>query len=255
MKSNIIITGLPGVGKSTFLREIVTGKQLFANQSCQGLITTEMKEDNARVGFKMGWCGYEDSPEITRTIAHKDFKKKKRFPVVSKYGVDISAIRKSVVTSDFLGHCLKTDFYYLDEVGEMQLYCRDFKNLATRFLESEKPSLITLSSVFENPFTKHVRRRKDALFIELTPENRGNIYFVSALMLKIEKAKKYASQTNIWQKTQRSIILLSDSGESREISIRKQSCNCLFFVNNAICSHILAAEEKYPDLIVAKNRF
>jgi GrpB-like predicted nucleotidyltransferase (UPF0157 family) len=71
-----------------------------------------------------------------------------------------------------------------------------------------------------------------------------------------EKAKEYALNNDIWHRTDENILLLSNSAIERKISIPKQVCSCDFFKSYKICSHILAAEEKYPDISFnVQNKF
>ncbi|MBP6904794.1 MAG: SWIM zinc finger family protein [Candidatus Pacebacteria bacterium] len=39
------------------------------------------------------------------------------------------------------------------------------------------------------------------------------------------------------------------------VDLKKNTCSCEFFRNHEICSHILAAEELFPERIKVRNVF
>ena len=250
MRKNIILTGLPRSGKSTIIKKIVGNKWIYGDKMSAGLFTDEILDEKMeRLGFKMGY--FDDFSEI---IAHKSF----TVPRVGKYGVRVKMIDK--VCDGFLdGNHLdpiltsNVDFYFLDEIGEMQLMSRRFKDLLSLLLKSEKPTITTMTSIFENSTTRIIKRRKDVIFIEIKPENRKEkTYLASKLLSKIKKAQEYSKEKKIWS-VKKGIIYLESLTGLREI--KKHNCNCLFFIDHKICSHVIAAEEVFPDLVKLGSSF
>ena len=88
MKKNIIITGVPRVGKSTLMRKIIRRME----ESSTGLLTSEIIKEDKRAGFKMSVVGFENDPVLSRIIAHVKFYKDEN-PKVGKYGVNVDAIK------------------------------------------------------------------------------------------------------------------------------------------------------------------
>ena len=67
MRKNIIITGLPELGKSTLLEKTIP---LFTQAF--GIITSEVCEEGKRMGFKMSVVSPDEAVH-SALIAHKDF--------------------------------------------------------------------------------------------------------------------------------------------------------------------------------------
>jgi nucleoside-triphosphatase len=250
MKKNIILTGLPRSGKSTMIKKIVENKWIYGDRTSTGLFTDEILDEKMeRIGFKMGY--FDDFSEI---IAHKYFP----LPKVGKYGVEVKAIDKTCdlyLEGNHLNSIVASnvDFYFLDEIGEMQLMSRRFKDLLSLFLNSEKPTITTMTSVFEDATTRIIKRRKDVIFIEIKPENRKEkTYLASKLLSKIKKAQEYTKEKKIWSVKKRVVYLESSSG-LREIY--KNQCSCGFFEDHKICSHVIAGEVLFPDLVKLGKSF
>jgi nucleoside-triphosphatase len=77
----LLITGTPGIGKTTVIRRVAEGIEA---DGLRGFYTEEIRESGERRGFRL--VGFDKS---ARVIAHVDIPKSQR---VGKYGVDIQAI-------------------------------------------------------------------------------------------------------------------------------------------------------------------
>jgi nucleoside-triphosphatase len=75
---NILVTGLPGVGKTTLVRRV--GDQL-KDLKCAGFYTAEIRKGGVRKGFEL-----IDFAGRRRVLAHVRFKSPFR---VGKYSVDV----------------------------------------------------------------------------------------------------------------------------------------------------------------------
>src|SRR5450759_1449242 len=78
----LLITGPPGIGKTTVIRRVAQG---FKPKGLQGFYTEEIREDGERRGFHL--VGFDGT--TTHVIAHVDFPKSCR---IGKYGVDVQAV-------------------------------------------------------------------------------------------------------------------------------------------------------------------
>lgn len=180
MAKNIVIAGLPGTGKSTLLKLVLDSYDGMMT----GLITTETKENEKRVGFKMGihYKGANENP-FARTIAHVGIDSQVS---VSKYRINVSEINKQAserLRAGFGPHYL----LYLDEVGEMQLYSKTFTELAEVYLDAPNICIMTVSKKYKSTFIDAIKKRDDVELIELTPENRD-----SMKMYILEKIVEYS---------------------------------------------------------------
>jgi nucleoside-triphosphatase THEP1 len=231
MKKNILITGVPRSGKSTLLRKLISN---VPNKV--GLVTNEMLIDRVRVGFET-----ETHLGNKATLAHIDFITPNQ---VSKYFVNVENLENLI--PEVLGF-KKNDILYLDEIGQMQLFSEKFKELVLRYLNSENTCTATLSYMFENDFTKDIKERDDVILVKLSPENRNEKeIFVIALLKKIQKAKLYAQEPDKFIRKGKFIVLHSEHG-IRTLTAQngKWKCDCDFYKENQICSHVIATSELF----------
>jgi len=166
MKNNIILTGHPGVGKSTLLQKIIEeiqkkslGKEIF-----HGFLTKEiLGEGGKRIGFSMDGG----------IIAHVNSKSETR---VSKYGVNISVVDNVSYFNDVaLPKFNENRILFIDEIGEIQLYSNVFKKMTKKILDRKQICLATMSAVFHNRFTDSIRKRSDISLIDVNIGNRDQL--------------------------------------------------------------------------------
>ena len=109
----LLITGTPGVGKTTVLRKVAAA---LGNTRICGFYTREMREQGVRRGFRL--VGFEGAEDI---IAHVDLPHRQR---VGKYGVDVAALdRLSHTTLALQEECA---VYLVDEIGKMECLSSGF---------------------------------------------------------------------------------------------------------------------------------
>lgn len=158
---NILITGLPGVGKTTLIKKIAERNK----NRCRGFYTEEIREHNKRVGFKLITLDGQSC-----IMAHKDIKSPFQ---VGKYGVDIECIEKFGVEAIKNG-ILGNKIVIIDEIGKMELYSIEFKRKVSEALNSNCPVIATILSS-PNPFCEKIKKRKDVEIFEITLSNRNKL--------------------------------------------------------------------------------
>ncbi len=229
MQKNILITGKPKSGKSTLLRKLIS---TIPNKV--GFVTNEILGEDGRVGFEI-----ETSAGHTAVLAHIDFQTEEK---VSKYSVDIRNLESMLPeVSDFE----KGDLLYLDEIGQMQLFSEKFKELVVQYLDSPNTCLATLSYVFEDDFTKQIKERGDIVLIEISAEDREEKgEFITQLLKKIEKARRYISESERFTVQDSRVDLMSEHG-TRHLTCVDGAwrCDCEFSARYGICSHAIATRE------------
>jgi nucleoside-triphosphatase len=171
MKKNIILTGEPGVGKSTLLIKIVEEVEAMKPGICHGFYTQEIKRYGKRVGFKMAGT----------VIAHVDSESEIR---VSRYGVETNRISNIALGEIIMIPKEAGRILYLDEIGQMQLNSEIFKTLVKRYLDSKCICIATLTAVYHSQFTRAVRNRKDIMVINVTPGNREELLSTIPTLIK-----------------------------------------------------------------------
>ncbi len=229
MRKNILITGKPKSGKSTLLKKLISG---IPNK--KGFVTNEMLGESGRVGFEI-----ETSEGNKTTLAHTDFKTPYN---VSKYSVDIGNLESILpAVSDFE----TTDFLYLDEIGQMQLFSEKFKEFVLNYFNSLNVCLASISYIYEDEFTKNLKKRDDVILIEISAEDREEKEkFIAQLLRKIEKAKKYITEPERFT-INGDTVQLQSTHDTRTLIFKegKWNCSCDFSKQYGICSHAIATEE------------
>ncbi|MCX7994521.1 MAG: NTPase [candidate division WOR-3 bacterium] len=158
---NFLLTGLPGVGKTTVVKKIVERYK----DKCAGFYTEEIRENNTRVGFKLITLDGQSC-----IMAHKNIKSPYR---VSKYGVNIECI-ENIGVQAIKDAIAKNKIIIIDEIGKMELYSRQFRNVVIEALNSKAPVLTTILYT-TNPFCDKIKERKDVRIFEVTLSNRDEL--------------------------------------------------------------------------------
>ncbi len=149
----IFISGRPGCGKTTLIKEIIK----LLKCSFSGFITEEIRE-NGRSGFKI--IDIKNGNEgILASVNIKEG------PRVSKYRVNVKSIEEIAIPS------LERDveIYIIDEIGRMELCSEKFRNKIKMLLTNEKNVLATLHRNLIEEYKKY------GVVIWLTRENWDEI--------------------------------------------------------------------------------
>jgi nucleoside-triphosphatase len=146
----ILLTGLPGCGKTTAIMKIIAG---LDSASMAGFYTEEIREGNTRKGFR--WKRLDGPGGI---LAHADIKSHFK---LGKYGVDAAGFDKSVVPILDAGQG-DAELFVIDEIGKMECLSRKFVAVVRGLFDSDKSVLATvarkgpglISEVKNHPGTK-----------------------------------------------------------------------------------------------------
>lgn len=229
MQKNILITGQPKSGKSTLLESVILD---ISNKI--GFITKEILADGRRTGFEI-----QTQLGNKKLLASVNFKTPHQ---VSKYFVNIENL-DSVIHE--VSSFTDKDVLYLDEIGQMELFSKKFKELVLKFLNAQNTVIATVSRVYEDDFVKKIKSRKDVILVEL-PEGDREVKkkFVRMLIKKIGKARGYVSEPQRFTRNGHVMKIRSEHG-TRNLVLHKGKweCDCSFFQKNNICSHSIAAAE------------
>lgn len=157
----VLLTGKPGVGKTTLLREAINP---FL-EKVGGFYTYELREKGKRVGFVVKAL---NGPE--RLMAHIDFKD---FPKVGRYGVSIKAFEEVALAA--LKKALEEkELVLVDEIGKMELLSSSFKELVLEALKSPKHLLGTVP-IKGPPFVELIKESEGVRVVEVTQFNRDEV--------------------------------------------------------------------------------
>jgi nucleoside-triphosphatase len=157
MKKNLLITGMPGSGRTTLIRKL---SEVFKEFNPTGFYTTEITEDGAQAGFLVASL-YGDS----RVLAHTGLKSKYG---VGRFRVDVKgfdAMLDNIFTKD-----KKTGLYIIDEIGKVECISKKFCKLIVELLNSEKPLIASISDKGTG-IISDIKKRSDVKLYEINPEN------------------------------------------------------------------------------------
>ena len=158
---NVVLTGRPGIGKTTIIETVAE----VLGPRAGGIITREIRDRGRRTGFSIASLDGE-----TRLLATKQ---RKGGPRVGPYTVLVESLDDLGVKE--LGRALaEKEVLIIDEIGKMELISKAFRNMILRVLDCEVTTLATLS-VARDPFMEAVRRRGDVHVIEVTEHNRDGL--------------------------------------------------------------------------------
>ena len=160
MKKNILITGLPGCGKSTLMEKIVSR----ISEPIVGFLTLEIKERGRRAGFSIKTLDGREG-----ILAHKNVKSGMR---VGKYGVNISDIENIAVPS--IVPSQEDEIIIIDEVGKMECLSQVFKETLIMVLDMPNWLIGSIAQKGDR-FIQQIKEREDVMVININSENRDVI--------------------------------------------------------------------------------
>lgn len=160
MPHNLLLTGRPGIGKTTVIRRTLA---LLADLRGSGFTTAEIRSRHGRLGFHATTL---DGRQIV--LAHIE---RPGPPRVGAYGVDVAAFEQDIVPA-LDARQADVAFFVVDEIGKMECFSAAFCAAVERLLEDPRPLLGTIA--WRGPgLIERVRRRPDVELIEVTLANRA----------------------------------------------------------------------------------
>jgi nucleoside-triphosphatase len=161
MKKNMLITGVPGIGKTTLIMKILNVVKFI---DPVGFYTEEIREQGIRTGFSLISTRGNRS-----TLAHVNFKS--RFKV-GRYGVDVAGFEAFIEKIPLFDD--NASMIVTDEIGKMECLSTKFTKLIRTILDSEKLFIATVALKGEGLIAE-VKKRSDIELFEITRNNRNDL--------------------------------------------------------------------------------
>ncbi len=165
-KQTILLTGQPGVGKSTIIKQLA---QKAGNQS-GGFYTREVRGGGRRIGFEI----------VTFVGANAYLAKKSQQQcfeneaIFKGYCVNLDGIEKIAVPA-MLKARDESKIIFVDEIGPMEICSRKFCSVIWELLEDDNVSMMGTIVRRQYRFADQVKKHPRVRIVEVTEGNRDTI--------------------------------------------------------------------------------
>ncbi|NIR42607.1 MAG: NTPase [Gemmatimonadetes bacterium] len=160
--ARILLTGRPGCGKTTAVRETV--ERLGPAIEVAGFYTEELRRAGRRIGFDVVTVDGRRGP-LARAGAPG--------PPVGRYGVDLESFDRVGVAELEAGLSAGADLLVVDEIGKMELLSDRFVSALERLFDPAEDHVV-LGTILRgrHPKADWLRSQSGVEIIEVTEANR-----------------------------------------------------------------------------------
>ncbi len=163
MGKTLLLTGRPGVGKTTVVKAVAAA----LGEGAGGFYTQEMREGTRRTGFRLVALHGGQA-----TLANVKFSPR-RGPRVGRYVVDVSAVDRLGVLS-IEEAVQRGRVVIIDEIGKMELFSPTFKAAVLMAVLSPSPVVATAMAAHQ-PWVDRLKSRPGVTVWTVTPQNRDDL--------------------------------------------------------------------------------
>jgi len=149
-----LLTGMPGSGKTSIIKHMLTGIRGEAG----GFFTEEIRSGDTRQGFRLVTIDGQES-----ILAHVDSTSSYR---VGKYGVNIDNLENTGVPA-LLRAARDADLVIIDEIGRMELISDSFRKAVLNIVDSGKMILGTIM-LHSHPWADKLKERPEVKIVIVT---------------------------------------------------------------------------------------
>jgi nucleoside-triphosphatase len=160
-RRHLLLTGIPGVGKTTVLRKVA---EQISGVELGGFLTDEIRIEGKRVGFAI-----ETFDGDSATLAHVDIHSRYR---IGRYRVDVEELDRIVERA--LSVDRRDVVYLIDEIGKMECFSCAFIDAVSNLLNYQCAVVATIARK-GGGFIERVKGRSDVEIWEVTRANRDDL--------------------------------------------------------------------------------
>ena len=163
MGKAFLLSGRPGVGKTTIVRAVADRLGTRAG----GFYTQEIREQGRRTGFRLIAL---DGP--TGILAGVNVSSRYR---VGRYRVSLDDLENVGVESVWRALAQpEIAVVIVDEIGKMELFSKPFRDAVSAAMDGSKPVVATIMAGSQ-PWADAVKTRPDITLVEVTLDNRQGL--------------------------------------------------------------------------------
>jgi len=161
MKQVYLLTGRPGTGKTSIIKQVVA----WMGDRAGGFYTEEIRSQGVRHGFRLVTLDGQ-SAILAHINIHSPY-------LVSKYGVDIESLDR-VGVSALRRAAQQCDLVVIDEIGKMELFSANFREAVLQIIDSGKRVLGTIM-LGPHPWADAIKRQPQVNLIDVTRYNHHQV--------------------------------------------------------------------------------
>ena len=154
MKQVYLLTGKPGTGKTSLIKQVVAEMGGKAG----GFYTEEIRSGGVRQGFRLVTLDGQ-STILSHINIHSPYR-------VSKYGVDLDSLDRVGVSALYKA-AEESDLVIIDEIGKMELFSASFREAVLQIINSGKRVLGTIM-LNSSPWVDAIKRQPQVNLITVT---------------------------------------------------------------------------------------
>ena len=169
MPNNVLITGAPGIGKTTLIKHLIRD---LAPVIVRGFYKEAIFENNIIKGYRLVTTELNE-----QILAHVYFESPEK---IENLGVNVDGLNKLVDRELNLNS--RAELFTVDEIGRMECLSEQFCRQIREILDSDIPLIASVAQIV-TPELQVLKDRKDITLVRVTQKNRNTLW--KNILLKV----------------------------------------------------------------------